>query len=303
MSQFGGKQTEANRMELRRARFNKMPPKTSKDYGLASKGDKTLLNSEKKRIEYFDEIVAAYTAFQNDKKKERVKNLNIHGKDTQIEQLGPFGGRFLADRQDPPPEVAATLRRLRILREALMAHAPDDFCKNVFLFSIRVSAKCCQFETYVASILYLVNEASELLTAAEKTEIVSLLILHVSHCNRDTHQAMSLFFQHLDVQRNHDLYRLLQAWIAEDYYYWMKAFNEETDESISAIMSFGLARIGRVMVECFGAAFFTYPLKDMEGLLPKGIDWNVFKRCFDINWTEADGSVTIRTRAKPVKSA
>lgn len=303
MSQFGRKQNEAKKMELRRARFNTTPAKSSKDYGLASKGDTTLQSSEKKRIEYFDEIVNAYTSFQLQENENRVRNMNIDGKVTQNDQLGRSGGRFIADRQDPRPEVASTLRKLRILREALMSHRPNEFSKKVFMFSVRVGAKCRQFETYVASILYLINNATGLLDPEEKTEIVSLLILHVSHCNLDSNGAMNLFFQHLDIQKNIYLYRLLQAWVTDDYYYWMKAFKEENDIATLSIMSFGLERMSKIMIECINGAYFTYPLKGIENILPKEIKWQVFKRRFEIQWVEANGNLTIKTRNKPLKSA
>lgn len=306
MSHFNKSQTQ-DKMELRRARFNNIPPKSSKYYGLASKGDTTLQTSEIKRIEYFDEIVKSYTSFEQQEIEEKVKNLTFNGEDTgcekykEIGQKEQFGGGFLADRHEPPPEVAATLRRLRILREALMAHEPDEFCKKVFLFSVRVSAKFRQFETYVASILYLMNNLQGLLTAAQKTEIVTILILHVSHCNLDNHRALDLFFQHLDILENKQLYGLLQAWITNDYYNWIKAYNNEKDSAISAVLSFGLERMCRSMIECMSGAYFTYPFKDMGAILPKGINWEGFKRRFEIKWTEMDGNLTIRTRTKPIK--
>lgn len=287
----------SNNLFLRRSRFNARPHTDGPrlDYGLLSRGDNTLKDSSERRKQFFQEILKG-KVFQHLPKdnvliagdsEPSTKSLGLHG------PYGGFGGNA-----EIPAEVASTLKKIRALREALVAYPPDLFTKEVFLYSIRVAASARHYETYVPCTLYLLDKAHDLLSRDEEREIVRLLILHISHCNGDNYRALNFFFKYLQTEENANLYALLQAWITEDYYNWLLYFKETSDAGCRAILTFGLDKMVNHMVQSMNSAYFSYPIDAIEKLLPEVETWDSFKKRFSIVWPEDDGILTIRTRAK-----
>lgn len=264
---------EEDRLKRRWTRFRQHEKAPS---GLASRGDKTLQTNADQCLKFFDEILKSFESFKDSPPQDPVP---------------------LAAPHTPPPEMAATLRNLRVLREALLVRKPDTFTKKVFLFSIRVGATVRHYETYIASSLYLLDKALHLLTLSERQEIGTLLVVHESHCNGDNYRAMILFFEHLDGTRDAHVYGLLQAWVCGDYHSWLRFYNNECDPAIHAIMSFGIDRMMRRMVNCMSCAYFTYPKKKIEGMMPRGERWADFKEKMLVSWTEDGGDLVIRSRS------
>lgn len=281
---------ENAKLKLRRDRF-KEPLKDRLSFGLVSRGDSSLQSSAEKRTEFFEQILDTFSTL---KSEQGDTFLNLSSSNS------PLGAS--SKRSEPSLEIAAMLRRLRTLREALLAHKPDDFTKRVFLFSIRVAAPVRHYETYVASSLYLLNYASDLLTPSEEREISWILIVHTSHCNGDNYRALRLFFKHLSERRDASLYNLLLAWINADYHTWLQHFNTESDAGIHAIMTFGADRMMQHMISSVSSSYFTFPIMSVEDLLPRGEKWSSFKERFAIKWTEDETNLIVRPRGKPTKA-
>lgn len=278
---------ENAKLRLRWARFN-TNPENQKSFGLVSRGDSSLQSSSRKRIQFFDEILKSFKAFEANQ-----PDSNDSNKLSSLESL---------KKTEPEPEISSTLRNLRTLREALLAHKPDDFTKRVFLFSIRIAATVRHYETYVASILFLLNNARHLLTPSEEQEIAWILIVHTSHFNGDNYRSLLLFFKYLSEQTNVYLYNLLQAWINDDYYTWLQHFNTESNLGIHAIMTFGVDRMMKCMINSVSNSYFTFPKKNVKHLLPRGENWLEFKKTYDIKWEEDEVNILVRPRGKPVKA-
>lgn len=260
---------QSNKLQLRWSRF-KTKPHNLNSFGLVSRGDTALQKSAEARAQYFDEIISSF------------KPASVDAIESSLAQISP--------------EISQTLRKLRTLREALLKHKPDNFTKGVFLFSIRVGATVGHYQTYVASIMYLLNTACDLLTESEKLEIIGLLILHVSHCNHDNSRALRLFHENLSPSQDMLLYKVLLAWVNQDYYTWLRIYNNENDPAIYAIMSLGVEKMMSHMIECMSSSYFTYPKGSIKDTIPRGISWNDFKELYAVKWTEKDGTITIRSR-------
>lgn len=254
------------------------------DFGLVSRGDKSLQNSQESRVQFFDAIVKSQEHFEKEYSSQK-GNLC----EQQLKQA-------VSVDMEMPPEVAKTLHNLRILREALLKHKPDEFHKRVFLYSIRISASVCHYETYVASILYLLSTGQKTLNEDENREIVSLLVLHVSHSNNENYKALKMFFEYLDMDRDRPLYNLLQAWITDDYHTWIQHYNNESNLATHAVMSFGANRVFRLMVERMSKSYFSFPMKDAGSFLPRGENYPEFKKKYAFTWTDSKGIITIRSR-------
>lgn len=248
---------EEKKKKLRQQRFsnNNEQKREKPSYGFLSRGeDNRLQNSESARREYFDEILESF-------------------RDTEGEQV---------------------LSGLRKIREALLYKEADDFSKKVHLFSARVGSTLSHYQTYVPSIKYLLGEAKLLLTESERHEMATLLVLHMSHCNRNNSGAFSVYHEHFSDRSK--VYGTLIAWTTRDYVRWLADYRAETDASVYAIMTLGLKRMLVHMVECFNAAYFTFSKSDFEQLLPRAMLFEGFKKEYGVAWRDEKGSLVIRER-------
>ncbi|OBA21903.1 hypothetical protein METBIDRAFT_38975 [Metschnikowia bicuspidata var. bicuspidata NRRL YB-4993] len=252
-------------------------------YGYISRGeDSRLQHSETAQREYFDWILETFRQVENsglaavaECAEKMSADLGIKGSSASSEQVLPS---------------------LRKLREALLHSPPSEFSKKVHLFSVRVSSAVGHYQTYVPSIQYLLADGRSLLTRTERKEMASILVLHVTHRTGDTSEGFRLFFQYLNPHKECRILQAIVAWAQGDYHAWMELYNSESDHSVFAIMTMGLATMMRHMIECFNGAYYTYSLEDLERCLPKGVTWAEFRERYNVPWELEDNTVHIRRR-------
>lgn len=275
---------EAKKREQRAQRFSStaskgvtepQKPASNESYGFVSRGQETRLQfNELAQRRFFDHILET---FQDSSKLETKQ-----------------GGS-----KSVPAHVLTDLRKLR---EAFLSREPDSFTKKVMLFSTRVSATVGHYQTYLPSIAYLLERARDLLEEAEHREIVLILCLHMAHCNNQDSRAIETYLEHLPQVQNSRVFKTLLAWALPDYFSWIQIYNTESDHSFYAVMAMGLPRVMKHMLESFTASFFSYSVKDFEGLLPKGLSLPNFLESYGEKWVRTDDMLVIRERHQRQKA-
>lgn len=252
-------------------------------YGFVSRGEESRLQkSVQAQREYFDWILETFRQVEK-------AGLALSPSSTEAFRGGAWSQQSSANSEQ-------VLTSLRKLREALLHQKPCEFSKKVYLFSVRVSSAVGHYQTYVPSIQYLLGDARMLLSATERSEVASILVLHVSHRNERNSEALGLFFTHLDAEKDARTLATVLAWAQGDYHAWMSLYNSESDHLVFAVMSMGLPRMMQHMVACFGDSFFTYKMTDFKECLPKGVTWEAFKEKYGVTWELEDDTVHIRRR-------
>jgi hypothetical protein len=212
------------KLQRRAERFAKKPTTTT--YGFISRGeDARLQTSEQARYEFFNDIVNSFVKYCQDhsslKFSGQVKSLI----DNQKQQTAsPPTERKAQNTSSSTTKstIDTILSNLRKLREALLSVPCTDFTVKVYLFSIRIGASIGHYQTYIPSITYLIRQN---ISNDDRNEIATLLILHTSHFNNDNSLALRQWHRYLchDAQMK----QLVSAWIAKDYYTWVKMYNNE----------------------------------------------------------------------------
>lgn len=186
---------------------------------------------------------------------------------------------------------------LRKLREALLSTKANSFTKNVYLFSVRISSVIGHYQTYVPSILYLLEDKHQhLLSESERQEIATLLVLHEAHFTQENVKALKLYFKYLDGVDTKTL-QILKAWIAKDYYTWIKLYNTETDAAKVVIMKLGLGLMVHHINCCFKVSYYTFSLKDFVNIyLPSGYGITDFIDLYNLDWKIIGENLMIKER-------
>lgn len=277
---------------LRRIRFQKdqerLDQAKSKNYGFVSRGeDNRLQRSSKEREEFFHDILKLFIVFCNESSMgDEIRH--FIEEEIEMESKVPDAGKGKVT-------IESILSSLRKLREALLACKPDSFTKKVFLFSIRVTSTLGHYQTYVPSILYLLNH-QELLEPLELEEIASILILHTSHFNNQNARALEMCFKYLNPKETQtkslatsNVYVILQAWIQRDYHTWIARFNTELNSSFIAILRFGITTMVKHTVKCISLSYYNLSKVHFEKrMLPNGMTYDSFKVKYDVSWQEQE---------------
>lgn len=285
--------SDEERLRQRRERFLSKPLLGENDYGLVSRGEDTRLQkSSRLRQEFFNEILASFLQYNRENSSAQI-NVDVSqfiengGVETSSQDAG--------DRKTP--SIAHNLMSLRKLREALLSTNANRFTKNVYLCSVRISSVIGHYQTYVPSILYLLEDKHQhLLSDSERQEIATLLVLHEAHFTHDNVKALKLYFEHLDGVDTKTL-QILDAWIAKDYYTWIRLYNTETDAAKVVIMKLGLRLMVQHINWCFKLSYYTFSLKDFVNLyLPSGFGITDFIDLYKLDWKIAGENLMIKER-------
>lgn len=306
-----------DKLQRRAERFAKKPTTT---YGFISRGeDARLQTSEQARYDFFNEIVGTFVEYCQDHTSLKFSGqvealIGDHGDkkqtaDRQTATIDRQTATTTIDRQTTTidKQTATTtidrqattidtiLANLRKLREALLSVPCTDFTVKVYLFSIRIGANIGHYQTYIPSITYLIRQE---ISNDDRNEIAALLILHTSHFNNDNSLALGQWHRYL--AHDTQMKRLVSAWIAKDYYTWVKMYNHETDNGRSTIMKFGLRTMVGHMVVCITKSYFNLSYRDLEAMLPKGISFQSLLEDFGARWQRQPESdnVVIKSRAR-----
>ncbi|ODV67610.1 hypothetical protein HYPBUDRAFT_152476 [Hyphopichia burtonii NRRL Y-1933] len=290
---------EQEKLKQRQARFNKDDEKQKKaqetQFGFISRGeDNRLQQSEKSRRDFFNQILHSFVRYcANNSTSSLHKELDSF--DLDLDNVNDNSGK------DPGTLDSITLS-LRKLRESLIHSRIDDFSKKVFLFSIRVSANIGHYQTYIPSITHLLDSSNiHILSDVEKTEISSLLVLHVTHFNHNYNEALRLFFKYLNPDHDAKILQIIKSCINNDYYTWTRIYNSEVSNATFNVMKFGLDKVVQSIVECLSVSYFNISLGELENnILPNGTNFDSVTRDFSPLWTLDGDNVIIRKR--PVKA-
>lgn len=307
---------QEDKIKQRGLRFNKQPNtqniSITEQYGFTSRGEDTRLQKdERSRRDYFNQILETFVKYCADNTASSLhqcldkftdyNDLDVVIKipSVEIDSKSDKEGT-IPTQQGRPVKIDSILLSLRKLREALIHTEADSFTRNVFLFSIRVSAYIGHYQTYIPSINYLLAPFNiKNLNHSEKREVATILILHVAHFNRDYGQAIRLFFSYLDPSEDKKVLRILESYINNDYYTWSQLYNSEVDNGISNMMKFGVQAMSRVIVERLSSSYFNISLKELEDtFLPNGITFLYIKETFGVEWKQDGDNLIIKQRTK-----
>lgn len=254
------------RARARLARFSKSPTKgTSPQYGLVSKGgDARLQSSARERERYFDHIIRCFIDYCN------IDSLSAALRQFVDESIT---SNFLKNSDSAretiplkPQPIQSILLSLRKLRESLLSCERDTFTKKVYLLSIRIAANIGHYETYIPSILYLLQSPRSL-SKQELTEIVLLLALHQAHYTDANSEALATLYKYSTDNRDwkaNKTFAIIQAYIHKDYYAWISLYNSETDSCKHRMMQFGESKILTQMAVVFTQSYFSILLPAFE---------------------------------------
>lgn len=264
------------------AKFENKPAKPTQikppHYGFVSRGEEsTLQSNEEAQKEYFEWILQH---FEKEHKKLR-KELKE--------------GPDLANDRNTPTPIDLTLTHLRKLREAMLHQKPLHFSKKIHLFSVRISAPVGHYQTYVPSINHLL-ELPELLSDLELREVAILLVLHISHHNRENEKSFRVFDKYLKRSENESIYQVLVAWATGDFYNWLRLYSQESDHCVHAVMSGGKGEMLSKLAEAMTRLFFTISTREFEKFLPERENALGFMEKYAPLWREENASIIVRAR-------
>lgn len=290
--------SKSKKLQQRRDRFS--TPTVPTTYGFVSRGeDSRLIHSESARIEFFDKTLAQFISYCNQSSSNELSKkfqtlLPMHNDDRKlVEDLdgsSDISSKNLLEDQTSI-SIESILSSLRKLREALLPLDCDAFSIKVFLFSVRLSANFGHYQTYIPSINYLLDKN---ISAEDKAEIGSILVLHASHFNNDNSRAITYLFKYVatDLKLKH----VLLAWIQKDYCNWVKLYNTESDSGKSSVMRFGLKNMIRHITTCISASYYNLKITELNQFLPKGVTLEVLKKDYGVDWELTDSNVAVRKR-------
>lgn len=295
------------RARARLTRFSNSPNTgTIPQYGLVSKGgDARLQSSARERERYFDHIIRCFVDYCNidtlsASLRQFIDESMVATPPNNVETLKPISSL------DPQP-VETILLSLRKLRESLLNSERDAFSKKVFLLSVRIAANIGHYQTYIPSILYLLQSPSNL-TKQELVEIASLMALHEAHFTDAGSEALSTLHRYSIDNKNwkaNKTFSIIQAYIHKDYYAWISLYNSETDSCKHRMMQFGESKILARMALALTLSYFTILLTDFEeALLPADMVAASFIRdTKEASTWQIDGKNLVLRQRKGVKDA
>lgn len=300
---------EAEKMKQRSMRFAKKDESARPQYGFLSRGeDDRLQKSDKHRRELFNQILKSFAAFCTQAEvnnnisefvSQKLKQLSIEEKNVEQAEKGKGKGDEDKGRRkevDKTLSMDSILTSLRKLREALIHTTVDDFSKEVFLFSIRISTNIGHYQTYIPSINFLLSLNK--LTKEETREVASLLILHVLHFNQEFNFSIRLFYKYLDPEIDQKVLTVIRSYMVKDYYTWTNLYNEEVDSAASAMMRYGVKHMVQVIIDCLSNSYFSMDLKELEKFLPNGVTYETIMKEHKLMWQKEGNNIMIRQRAK-----
>lgn len=282
-------QEEESKKLERAARFGESRKYGSEEYGFVSRGeDDRLQKSSKEREKFFDKILKKFISYcettDTSTLSEELKSILDQASDQKVEKMENV-------------TMDSILSSLRKLREAMINCKCDKFTVKVFLFSIRISANIGHYQTYLPSIYFLLQqEDDKLLLKAEKREIVTLMILHLSHFNKNNSKALKEYFRYFQDDEDDQLLRTLKSWSTGDYFNWIRSYNNENDIAKSTIMRFGINTMIERMVKTINMSYFHLDLDYLTRSLPSGITFDVLKEKHNVTWKLDGKNLIIRER-------
>lgn len=282
-----------DKLERRAQRF-KNEETTSKDrndYGYVSRGeDFRLQRSPKEQELFFKSILFSFVNYCNaNTSSELHDDLRNFVEEENI---------MIGNVESQEVSIASILESLRKLREALISLKPNEFTKKVFLFSVRLSSSMGYFQTFVPSIMHLLQfQNYNLLSELELQEISTLLVLYISHFNQDNSKALRYYFRYLKEYDDQRTLMVLRSWIMNDYYTWIRLYNSEIDSCRASVMKLGLPIVLQTMTSCVSKSYYSMGFKDFENsLLPNNVTFDNLVENYNLAWRKEASVIIFRDR-------
>lgn len=192
----------------------------------------------------------------------------------------------------PSPELAVIIMAMRKLREAIVATSRmDEFAQRAYLFIIRTTILFKHWESYHASLLYLLTRihAQTPLSATELQEFVGYYILDLACRQEDYNAAFRAQSEYRFSDRKVD--RIVKALVHDDWVsFWM--VKSKVDVHVRALMSWAEERVRLHVLKCLARTYFTAEKAFVER--STNAEWALLVKDMQVGW-ELDGDkVTIR---------
>lgn len=305
-SQYGWRNTkstdvaEKTSLDERRQRFashTREKPTGLGGYGFVSRGDDNRLQqSDSARKAYFEEIMSSFVVYANNLGPELRAWLQNVEKADQKDGGVVDATQALSLADENKCTVNQILMALRKLREALLSSEANAFAKRVFLFSVRIAASMGHYQTYIPSIHYLLHRARLLLTPTEKSELATILSLHLAHFNQHNTKALETYHQYKLNDRQ--LLKALKSWSTGDYFTWVKIYNSECDACKNAVMAMGLPHMMTHMIKVMQSSYFTVTKSHLDQhVLPDGVVYENLVQKYRCQWELYNDTVIVRKRS------
>ncbi|KAI3405552.2 hypothetical protein KGF56_001570 [Candida oxycetoniae] len=313
------KSSEDEKLARRRARFNSDSDSKrnfKNDHGFVSRGEDTRLqDSETEREEYFLHILSQFIRFTSTRSSKELHDTfqktremdpenfasaqcSVEEEEEEEEEEEKKDGEKKQEKEAAAVTIDSITMSLRKLRESLLYLPPSQLHKKVFLFSIRISHYFKHYQTYIPSIMYLLEHSEALgLSDLEIEEIVVILVLHICHMNNDASSAIANFFEY--IPQRMDVLKIIRCWISKDYYTWINIYNNVESFAIKSMMKIGMTRMINCMIESLSNSYYNMSRRVIENdLLPHDLTYETFVQNFAPGWSIAEESdlVTIRAR-------
>ncbi|KAK9474634.1 uncharacterized protein V1510DRAFT_406032 [Dipodascopsis tothii] len=203
----------------------------------------------------------------------------------------PAGRETLVRRRQLDDIVMA----LRTLREAVLASPPCALAKSVLLLSIRVTVLLGHYESYLPSMLQLLDTVHPVLplSDAELHEVVALYALHLVHFANNAAEAYAVMDKY-NVRDDLPLRQIIAAMVDCDYVLWRRRYVGETDPGRRRMMAFGERNMTRQTLKRLGMAYFHMPVRDVERLT--GWSWDDCVNVLGCGWRLEGDRVVMRER-------
>ncbi|KAH3670518.1 hypothetical protein OGAPHI_001033 [Ogataea philodendri] len=272
MSKHNKPTTQAEILERRRNRFKqdqqKIDREKSNEFGLVSRGEDLRLQ-------------------QNHSDREKLYKKICHNLET-----GANNDSILLD--------------FRKLRESLLALKHSEFAKTVFVASIDFSASIGHHQSYVPSIMHLIQaeKTNSFMNKTERTRVLVLLALHKAHFNKEYEQAFSILLQNFELSPNFQspkksdqdqAYFACYAALTNDFQLWWPCYRQLAEQkTYKGVLDLEIHQFRQKAISTVNCTYYVLKKNTLEDLLH--ISWEDLQSSFSTNWSLQNDTVTIRKR-------
>ncbi|KAG7932809.1 hypothetical protein KL934_003464 [Ogataea polymorpha] len=198
------------------------------------------------------------------------------------------------------------LMDFRKLRESLLSQPHTDFAKDVFLNSIQYSASIGHHQSYVPSIMHLMEaeKKNQLMSSTEKELVLSILALHKAHYNGQFESVFELLLLNFDIVPNFGklascvpeaAFFATYALMTKDFYLWTRQYNFlSKNPCYKSVMDLRLKAFRQTEVDTLHRSYFMLNKRVLLNFV--NASWEELCKDHNIEWTLENDTVTIRRR-------
>ncbi|KAG7881239.1 hypothetical protein KL938_003369 [Ogataea parapolymorpha] len=198
------------------------------------------------------------------------------------------------------------LMDFRKLRESLLSQPHTEFAKDVFVNSIHYSASIGHHQSYVPSILHLMEaeKKNQLMSSTEKEPVLLILALHKAHYNGEFESVFELLLLNFDIAPNFGkpascapeaAFFATYALMTKDFYLWTRQYNYlSKNPCYKSVMDLRLKAFRQTEVETLHRSYFMLNKRVLLNFV--NTSWEELCKDHNIGWTLENDTVTIRRR-------